>query len=83
MYFKHMQCRASTNLARTIFLCTTITKERSKFGISEVMVFMANLCTNCTYTNTIHHLAGVTVIPEIYINKFNELIPEISCPSRI
>lgn len=52
-------------LADIVLLGTTVTKERSIFGIREVMIFMTNFGTYSTNSNPIYHLASVAVVPEI------------------
>lgn len=49
--------------AAAIFLGSTVTEERSVFGIRNFMILVTNFSTNCANTNPINHLASVTVIP--------------------
>ena len=57
--------------ATAIFLGSTVTEERSVFGIRNLMILVTNFSTNCANTNAINHLASVTVIPAQ--NKPDEL----------
>ena len=52
-----------TDLAAAIFLGTTVTEEGAILGIGEIMVLVADLGANAAYSHTIHHLAGVAVVP--------------------
>lgn len=49
--------------ATAIFLGSTVTEERSVFGIRNLMILVTNFSTNGANTNPINHLASVTVIP--------------------
>lgn len=49
--------------ATAIFLGSTVTEERSIFGIRNLMILVTNFSTDGANTNPINHLASVTVIP--------------------
>lgn len=52
-----------SHLAAAILFGTAVTEERAIFGIGDLMVFVTDLGTHCTYTYPIYHLTGVTVVP--------------------
>ena len=58
-YLNHKQ----TNFATCIFFSPTVTKERTKLSISEVMVFVTDSSTHSAHTHTIYHFTCVAMVP--------------------
>ena len=60
---------ADQSLARSVVLGAAIAEKTAKFGVSHIVIPVANLGTNGTNADTIHHPARVTVIPML-IHEF-------------
>ena len=61
---------ATTYNTAAIFFSSTVTKEGTILGIRDVMVFVANLCTHCTHSHPVIHLASVAVVPVLVHELF-------------
>ena len=58
---------AYTYNTATIFFGSTITKEGTVLGISNIMVLVAYLSTYCTDSHPVNHFTCVTVVPKIIV----------------
>ena len=53
----------NTNLAASVFLRPTVTKEIAMLGVSDVMLLMTNFGADSAATHTVVHFACVAVVP--------------------
>ena len=52
-----------TDLASSVLSGTTVTEEGPVLGVTDIVVFVADLGADGTHPDAVHHLTGVAVVP--------------------